>query len=84
MRAGLPQRFASQVADKVARRRWKSGLDGVPVRARAPAMPEGERRQEQLMGDHVLLVGQVRRLTEQGGAPLLFHGGWYHALGGAS
>lgn len=80
---GLSQRFASQVADKFALGRWETGLGGVPVLAQAPAVLECERLQEQLMGDHVLFVGQVRRLSGQGGAPLLFHGGQYHALGGA-
>lgn len=78
----LSRRFASQTVDKFALGDWETGLGGAPVLARAPAVLECERQQEHLTGDHVLFIGRVGRLSGQGGSPLLFHGGNYHALGG--
>ena len=30
-------------------------------------------------GDHVIYVGEVEKYENAGGAPLVFHGGKYHA-----
>lgn len=78
---GLSRRFASPVADKFGEGVWHIGHGGVPVLNEAAAIFECEMANQQDTGDHRLFIGQVLRFTDGELAPLVFHGGRYHALG---
>ena len=77
----LSRRFASPTPDKFAEGQWSEGDARVPVLTGAAAVLECERQAEHLAGDHVLFIGQVRRLVDLAAPPLVFHGGHYHLLG---
>lgn len=77
----LSRRFASPVADKFAEGAWSAGLGGAPVLAGCAAVFECDTHAVHEGGDHRLIVGRVRRMSEQSIAPLLFHSGHYRMLG---
>jgi flavin reductase (DIM6/NTAB) family NADH-FMN oxidoreductase RutF len=77
----LSQHFARPGADRFSLGGWSSGLGGAPVLAGCVARFECELHTSQEAGDHMLFIGRVRHVHESGGAPLLFHGGRYRALG---
>jgi flavin reductase (DIM6/NTAB) family NADH-FMN oxidoreductase RutF len=77
----LSRRFASPVADKFSEGLWSPGAGQAPVLTGAAAVIECSRHAEHLAGDHVLFIGEVCRVTDLAGAPLVFHGGRYHLLG---
>lgn len=77
----LSRRFASPVPDKFDEGLWSDGHDGVPVLTGAAAVLECAGHTEHEAGDHVLFIGQVRRIADLATAPLVFHGGHYHMLG---
>lgn len=76
----LATRFASAVADRFAEGQWQPGLGGAPRLAGATAVFECAAAQHQPLGDHLLFVGEVLRLTDVDAQPLLFHGGRYRRL----
>lgn len=78
----LSRRFASPSADRFAHGHWSVGEGGVPVLAGCAAVFECEALpQPQEIGDHVLFIGHVRRVTEAPVPPLLFQAGHYRMLG---
>jgi flavin reductase (DIM6/NTAB) family NADH-FMN oxidoreductase RutF len=77
----LSRRFASPVPDKFADGLWSTGHAGVPVLGGCAAVFECECASQQEVGDHVLFIGRVLRMTHASIAPLVFHGGRYHMLG---
>lgn len=79
----LSQHFARPGADRFALGGWSSGLGGAPVLAGCVARFECELHASQEAGDHMLFIGRVRQAHDNGGEPLLFHGGRYRALGEA-
>lgn len=79
----LSRRFARPGADKFALGAWSPGLGGAPALEGCVARFECEQHAAQEAGDHMLFIGRVRRTHENGGTPLLFHGGAYRALGEA-
>ena len=95
MRAGrsdLCLLFASKAEDKFARVAWRRSQRGLPLLEHdAIAWAEVETEQELEVGDHVVLIGQVRDggAHEHGLAPLMYYrrswGVWTpaHEVGGA-
>jgi flavin reductase (DIM6/NTAB) family NADH-FMN oxidoreductase RutF len=77
----LSRRFASRGGDKFGEGVWSAGLHDVPVLAGSAAVFECETVSQQTVGDHVLFIGQVLRLSDAALAPLVFQGGHYHLLG---
>lgn len=77
----LSRRFASNIDDKFSEGPWSDGLGGAPVLAGCAAVFECERVSSQVAGDHLLFIGQVRRLCEAPIAPLVFQSGHYRMLG---
>jgi flavin reductase (DIM6/NTAB) family NADH-FMN oxidoreductase RutF len=77
----LSRRFASPQAQKFAAGSWSDGLGGAPVLHGCAAVLQCERFAEHVAGDHVLFIGQVRRLFEAPLPPLVYRSGHYHLLG---
>lgn len=77
----LSRRFASPVPDRFAEGDWAVGEGGAPVLQGACASFECVTEQALALGDHVLFVGRVLRLTELAVPPLVFQAGHYHHLG---
>ncbi len=77
----LSRRFASKLHDKFSAGDWTPGGQGAPVLAGAEAVFECRQVSQQTAGDHVLFIGEVLGFSEGAGAPLLYHGGHYRALG---
>lgn len=79
---GAPQRdlarvFSQPVADRYAGLDWYATEDGIPVFDACAARFECATRQVLEVGDHAVLIGEVRRLhapDDHGGA-LVFHDG---------
>lgn len=78
----LARRFAQSRPNKFGAGQWSDGLHGAPLLAACPAVFECEQVSRQVVGDHVLFIGQVLRLTETAQTPLVFQAGHYHLLGG--
>lgn len=79
----LSRRFASDEPDKFALGDWSEGSGRAPVLGGCAAVLECATVSHQVLGDHVLFIGQVLRHREAPVAPLLFQGGEYRALGPA-
>lgn len=77
----LSRRFATPVTDKFAEGAWSPGIGGVPLLAGSVAVFECRRVQRLEVGDHVLFIGQVERLSESSVPPLVFQSGHYRMLG---
>ena len=77
----LSRRFASSTADKFAEGHWADGLGRTPVLAGCAAVFECAVEARHRVGDHVLFIGRVLRLSDLSVAPLLFQGGHYRMLG---
>jgi len=75
----LAERFARAATDKFAGTALRDGLGGVPVIEGVPTVFECETVHRYDGGDHLILVGQVVRLTlpHQAPAPLVFHHGHF-------
>lgn len=77
----LSRRFSSPEPDKFGLGHWLPGLGQAPLLADALACFECAMTARHEHGDHVLYIGQVLRLSERAGPPLVFHAGQYRALG---
>jgi flavin reductase (DIM6/NTAB) family NADH-FMN oxidoreductase RutF len=73
----LSRRFSRSAADKFAGVAFTEGLDGAPILTGCAASIECHVISEQVVGDHVLFLGQVQRYAHQNAAPLLFFNGKY-------
>jgi flavin reductase (DIM6/NTAB) family NADH-FMN oxidoreductase RutF len=79
---GLSRHFATQPADqRFSQGRWRVGLGDAPVLEDAAASFECALRGWHDEGDHRLFIGQVGRVTQAEGEPLVYHGGAYRRLG---
>jgi len=73
--------FASKLENKFEGRTCKSSPANLPVLDAAVAWIECDIAQVNEIGDHLLVVGAVTAMERRdGGVPLLFFGGSYHAL----
>lgn len=73
----VSQIFSSKVADKFAAVQWSPGLGGSPLIEGALAVLECEKEAAYDIGDHLLLIGRVRRFGRREGKGLLFAQGRY-------
>jgi flavin reductase (DIM6/NTAB) family NADH-FMN oxidoreductase RutF len=73
----LSRRFSRASQDRFAGVEFSEGLAGVPVLAGCAATIECTVHQEQVVGDHVLFLGQVERYSYVQAAPLLVFNGQY-------
>lgn len=68
--------LSRKVPDKFAEVDWYESPDGAPRISGAHAWVDGETRHEWECGDHIIVIGHVRRLAVgEGGEPLVFHRG---------
>jgi flavin reductase (DIM6/NTAB) family NADH-FMN oxidoreductase RutF len=74
---GLCEQFARPAEDKFAGVSWRAGLVGVPVLDGCLASIECHLERWFYGGDHVILLGGVRRVDSVEGDPLLVHRGGY-------
>ncbi|MSU91151.1 flavin reductase [Rhodobacteraceae bacterium 2CG4] len=77
----LAERFARSGGD-FAGIETTPGLGGAPLIAGCAARLECQHAAQHEGGDHLILVGEVRRFAQGSGAPLIFFGGDYRRLGG--
>jgi flavin reductase (DIM6/NTAB) family NADH-FMN oxidoreductase RutF len=73
----LSKRFSRPAEDKFAGVAYTDGLHGAPILAGCAASIECTVLSEQVVGDHVLFLGQVNRYAHENAAPLLFFNGKY-------
>ncbi len=76
----LSDLFAGRDDDKFDRIRWETWDSGRPVLPGALAVLECRLKNVFEGGDHVILVGEVERLAEEDGEPLLYFQGNYAGL----
>jgi 3-hydroxy-9,10-secoandrosta-1,3,5(10)-triene-9,17-dione monooxygenase reductase component len=75
---GLCRLFATPGADRFGTTAWAPGVTGAPVLGDAIAYAECDAEAEYPGGDHVIVVGRVRRLGYRvDSKPLLFYRGGY-------
>jgi flavin reductase (DIM6/NTAB) family NADH-FMN oxidoreductase RutF len=77
----LSRHFSSPVADKFSQGRWHEGAGRAPVLEGSVAQFECRLHSTQLLGDHVLFVGEIVRLSEAALPPLVFQAGHYRLMG---
>lgn len=77
----VSQLFASKETDKFAHVAWEAGIGGSPLIDGALASFECETSAIHDAGDHLLLIGHVKRFTRREGRGLLFVQGRYGAAG---
>lgn len=75
----LSRQFATPATDKFAGAETSEGIAGVPLLDGAVAVFQCRTVSRFDAGDHVIYVGEVEKYTHDGGAPLVFHAGKYHA-----
>jgi flavin reductase (DIM6/NTAB) family NADH-FMN oxidoreductase RutF len=80
--AELSGRFASKRADKFDGVAHDVGETGSPIIHGALAVAECVVTSVTQVGDHTIVIGEVRSTRIEGGEPLLYHRGAYAALGG--
>jgi flavin reductase (DIM6/NTAB) family NADH-FMN oxidoreductase RutF len=73
----LSRKFSRSAEDKFAGVAFTDGLHGAPILAGCAATIECTVVNEQVVGDHVLFLGQVVRYAHENAAPLLFFNGKY-------
>ena len=73
----ISRHFATPSADKFDGVSWDPGHGGCPLLPGSLASFECDTHQAVEAGDHVILIGRIRRVTHRDGAPLVFHGGQY-------
>jgi 3-hydroxy-9,10-secoandrosta-1,3,5(10)-triene-9,17-dione monooxygenase reductase component len=78
---GLSRRFASPIEDRFEEVTWRSGPNSVPLLQGCAASFECRLVSQQIVGDHVLFIGEVEDYRCRAMRPLIFHQGRYHALG---
>jgi DNA-binding MarR family transcriptional regulator len=71
------QRFASSVDKRFESVDWRPGILGSPILPDILSLLECELETTLQGGDHVILVGRVRRYTRHAGTPLLYSQGRY-------
>jgi flavin reductase (DIM6/NTAB) family NADH-FMN oxidoreductase RutF len=78
----LSRRFATKNADKFAELDWKRGEWGSPILPEYMVCFECTTEAVHPSGDHLIMVGRVRRFDDRGTArePLLYHRGRYRHL----
>lgn len=76
-------RFAKSVENKFEGVDWTPAWRDVPLLSSAIATLECDVKQMIPCGDHHIVVGSVRAITQSDGDPLLFHQGQFKALGDA-
>ncbi|WP_221801544.1 p-hydroxyphenylacetate 3-hydroxylase reductase component [Oceanobacter mangrovi] len=72
--------FARPSDDKFAGISYSKGLGDAPVLPDCAAVFQCENYQKLDGGDHWILIGKVVAFDDNGGAPLLYHGGAYSAV----
>lgn len=77
----LSRRFASASEDRFEGVTWRLGPNSVPRIQGCAAIFECRIISQQLLGDHVLFIGEIEDYRYQAKCPLIFHRGRYHALG---
>ncbi|MFF1829002.1 flavin reductase [Paenarthrobacter sp. NPDC058040] len=75
----LSRQFATPSTDKFAGAETTEGIAGVPLLDGAVATFQCRTVSRHDAGDHVIYVGEVEKYSNDGGAPLVFHSGKYHA-----
>ncbi|MGF6835949.1 flavin reductase (DIM6/NTAB) family NADH-FMN oxidoreductase RutF [Paenarthrobacter sp. TE4293] len=75
----LSRQFATPATDKFAGTETTEGIAGVPLLDGAVATFQCRTVSRHDAGDHVIYVGEVEKYDYDGGAPLVFHAGKYHA-----
>ncbi|MFE4197004.1 flavin reductase [Paenarthrobacter sp. NPDC056912] len=75
----LSRQFATPSTDKFAGAETTEGIAGVPLLDGAVATFQCRTVSRHDAGDHVIYVGEVEKYNNDGGAPLIFHSGKYHA-----
>jgi flavin reductase (DIM6/NTAB) family NADH-FMN oxidoreductase RutF len=75
----LSRQFATPSDDKFAGADVVDGIAGIPVLKGAVATFQCRTIARHDAGDHVIYIGEVEKYEAAGGAPLVFHGGKYHA-----
>lgn len=80
----LSRRFAGQTphGDRFADLQLGDGLGGCPILPGALVVLECSLHAAQVVGDHVIQVGEVERCTAQDASPLIYFGGGYRRLAG--
>jgi flavin reductase (DIM6/NTAB) family NADH-FMN oxidoreductase RutF len=73
----LSRQFSRSSPDKFAGVAYTDGLHGAPIISSCAATIECTLVSEQVVGDHVLFLGQVQRYAHENAAPLLFFNGKY-------
>lgn len=76
----LAARFARRGGDKFAGTRVSLSADGVPLLPLGLARLECRTERRVPAGDHVILIGEVRRAEAADGEPLLYYRRGYHHL----
>lgn len=77
----LSRRFASPIEDRFEKVTWRSGPNSIPLLQGCGASFECRLVSQQIVGDHVLFIGEVEDYRYRAMRPLIFHHGRYHALG---
>lgn len=75
----LSRQFATPSPDKFDGAETTEGIAGVPLLDGAVATFQCRTVSRHDAGDHVIYVGEVEEYTSDGGSPLVFHSGKYHA-----
>ncbi|MBP02813.1 MAG: nitrilotriacetate monooxygenase [Rhodospirillaceae bacterium] len=76
----LAEQFATSGIDKFSGVKTHLGLKGVPIIDGCVAYLECDVESRYPGGDHDIIVGKVRKISNFRRAPLLFHGGEFHSL----
>lgn len=74
----LSRRFATPADDKFRSTPTTPGIAGTPLLDGAVARFQCRTVQRLDAGDHVIFLGEVEQYEAEGGAPLVFHSGYYH------
>ena len=77
----LSRRFATAIEDRFEKVTWRSGPNSAPLLQGCAASFECRLVSQQIVGDHVLFIGEVEDYRYRAMRPLIFHHGRYHALG---
>ncbi|MFV0245809.1 MAG: flavin reductase [Qingshengfaniella sp.] len=73
----ISQRFARPGNDKFVEVQWSHGIDGAPLLEHTLATLECDTESVQEGGDHLLIIGRVKKFNVENRVPLLFVQGRY-------
>ncbi|QMU60428.1 MAG: flavin reductase [Gammaproteobacteria bacterium] len=76
----LAFKFATKGSDKFEGGEFEQGSYGLPILSKSPVSLECNTENIYSGGDHIILVGQVKYLSVNGGAPTIWHEGKFHQL----